>query len=63
MSPMSWHTPLAIAAGYPPYLVAMAVGFLVGTFGHVIKSTIVILLGIAIIGATSVAVLTAVSVS
>jgi hypothetical protein len=55
--------PLAAAFGYPVYLVAMLVGFLIGTFGHVIHSTLVIILGILIIGATSVAVLTAVSVS
>ena len=60
---MPAHPPLALAAGYPPYLVAMAIGFLIGTFGQIVKSTLVIVLGIAIIGATSVAVLAAVSVS
>jgi hypothetical protein len=44
-----------IASGDPsatPYAVGMAVGFLVGTFGHVIKATPVILLGIVMLGAT-----------
>jgi hypothetical protein len=52
--------PLA-SAGYPPYLIVMAVGFLVGTFGHIIKSRPVILLGIALIGGSSTALLIAVS--
>jgi hypothetical protein len=60
---MSVLPPLAAAASYPVYLVAMLIGFIIGTFGHVIHSTLVIVLGILIIGATSVAVLTAVSVS
>jgi hypothetical protein len=33
--------------------VAMGVGFLIGVFGHVIKSRLLILTGIAIVGATS----------
>jgi hypothetical protein len=60
---MTLLPPLAAAAGYPVYLVAMLVGFVIGAFGHVIHSTLVIVLGILIIGATSVVLLTAVSVS
>jgi hypothetical protein len=57
------HALLPLAdAGYPPYLVAMACGFVIGTFGHIIKSTPVILAGIITIGATSVLVLVNVSV-
>ena len=60
---MPLHAPLALASGYPPYLVAMIAGFVIGTFGHIVRSTTIIVLGIAIIGATSVGVLIAISAS
>lgn len=36
-----------------PYAVVMGVGFLVGIYGHVIKSRTVILIGIALVGGVS----------
>lgn len=46
--------PLLAASGPPgtPYLVGMALGFLVGSFGHLIKSRPLIVLGIALLGVT-----------
>jgi hypothetical protein len=35
-----------------PYLVGMVLGFLVGSFGHLVKSRGLILLGIALLGVT-----------
>ena len=47
--------PLATAAStLAPYAVALAVGFGVGITGHVIRSRLLILAGILIVGATSV---------
>ena len=60
---MPVHASLAGVATYSPYLGAMLVGFVVGTIGHIMRSTTVILLGILIIGATSVAILIGVSAS
>ena len=37
-----------------PYAVVMGVGFLVGVYGHVIKSRTLILIGIALVGAVSI---------
>jgi hypothetical protein len=37
-----------------PYAVALAVGFVVGSFGHVIRSRLLIFAGIVIVGATAV---------
>jgi hypothetical protein len=45
---------LATDPSYSPYLAGVVVGFVVGTAGHVFKAPAVILLGIAIIGATMV---------
>jgi hypothetical protein len=45
--------PLAAATTVGPYAVVMAVGFLVGVYGHVIKSRLLILIGIVIVGAVS----------
>lgn len=36
-----------------PYVLGLAVGFIVGTFGHVIRSRSLILAGIVIVGAVS----------
>jgi hypothetical protein len=36
-----------------PYLVGIVVGFVVGVFGHINKSTLLIALGIAVIGLTT----------
>jgi hypothetical protein len=36
-----------------PYAVVMGVGFLIGVYGHVIKSRAVILTGIALVGGVS----------
>jgi hypothetical protein len=36
-----------------PYAAVMGVGFLIGIFGHVIKSTALILTGIAMVGLVS----------
>ena len=60
---MPVHAPLVAAAAYTPYLVTMGVGFAIGTFGHIMRSTPVILMGIVIIGGTSVAILVGVSAS
>ncbi len=37
-----------------PYAVVMGVGFLIGVYGHVIKSKTLILIGIAMVGFVSV---------
>ena len=47
---------IVLAASDPPvfpYLAGIAAGFVVGAFGHTIRSTFVILLGILIIGLTT----------
>jgi hypothetical protein len=36
-----------------PYAVVMGVGFLIGVYGHVIKSRTLILIGIALVGGVS----------
>ncbi len=45
--------PTAAATTVGPYAIAMAVGFIIGVYGHVIKSRLLILVGIAIVGAVS----------
>lgn len=45
--------PTAAATTVGPYAVAMVVGFVVGVYGHVIKSRLLILIGILIVGAVS----------
>jgi CHASE2 domain-containing sensor protein len=45
--------PAAAPTSVGPYAVAMAVGFVVGVFGHVIKSRLLILCGIVIVGVVS----------
>jgi hypothetical protein len=45
--------PAAAPTSIGPYAAAMAVGFLIGVFGHVIKSRLLILTGIVIVGAVS----------
>jgi hypothetical protein len=37
-----------------PYAAVMGVGFLIGVYGHVIKSRTLILIGIAMVGAVSI---------
>jgi hypothetical protein len=44
-----------LAASNPPagpFVIGMVIGFLVGTFGHIVKSQALILLGIALLGVT-----------
>jgi hypothetical protein len=43
----------AVVTSVAPYAAAMGFGFLIGVFGHVIKSTPLILTGIVIVGAVS----------
>jgi hypothetical protein len=43
----------AVSDNVAPYAVVMGLGFLIGTYGHVIKSRTVILVGIAMVGAVS----------
>jgi hypothetical protein len=45
--------PTAAASSIGPYAAAMAVGFIVGVFGHVIHSRTLILTGILIVGFVS----------
>jgi hypothetical protein len=45
--------PAAAPTSVGPYATAMAVGFLIGVFGHVIKSRLLILTGILIVGGVS----------
>ncbi|HZU61898.1 MAG TPA: hypothetical protein VE983_13095 [Solirubrobacteraceae bacterium] len=45
--------PTAAATTVGPYAAVMAGGFLIGVFGHVIKSRLLILIGIIIVGAVS----------
>ncbi len=45
--------PLAAATTVGPYAVVMAVGFLIGVYGHVIKSRLLILVGIVMVGGVS----------
>ena len=46
--------PAAAATGIGPYAAVMGFGFLIGVFGHVIRSRMLILTGILIVGALSV---------
>ncbi len=41
--------PLAIDAQIAPFVIMLAVGFLVGTIGHIIKSRTVVAIGIGLI--------------
>jgi hypothetical protein len=45
--------PLAAVTSVGPFAAVMGVGFLVGVYGHVIKSRLLILTGILIVGAVS----------
>lgn len=45
--------PATAPASVTPYAIALAVGFLIGVFGHVIKSRLLILTGILIVGVVS----------
>jgi hypothetical protein len=44
---------LAVATNLTPYAIAMGAGFLIGVYGHVIKSRTLILTGILIVGLVS----------
>jgi hypothetical protein len=46
------HLPAAVVSPLGPFL-AVAFGFVLATFGHIIKSRLVILLGLLIIGGVS----------
>jgi hypothetical protein len=43
----------AVSDNVAPYAIVMGVGFLVGVYGHVIKSRTLILIGIALVGGVS----------
>jgi hypothetical protein len=45
--------PIAAATSPGPYAVAIGVGFVIGVYGHVIHSRMLILTGILIVGAVS----------
>jgi len=45
--------PIAVTASVGPYAAVMAAGFLIGVYGHVIKSRAMILCGILIVGGVS----------
>lgn len=45
--------PVAAVSTIGPYAVVMGAGFLIGVYGHVIKSRLLILIGIALIGGVS----------
>jgi hypothetical protein len=45
--------PATAPTSVTPYAVAMAVGFLVGVYGHVVKSRLLIITGIGIVGTVS----------
>jgi hypothetical protein len=45
--------PATAPTSVTPYAVAMGVGFLIGIFGHINKSRLLILTGILIVGAVS----------
>ena len=45
--------PAAAPTSVAPYAIAMAVGFLIGVFGHINKSRLLIVTGILIVGAVS----------
>lgn len=46
--------PAALTTNIAPYAAVMAFGFLVGVFGHVIHSRLLIITGIVVVGALSV---------
>lgn len=45
--------PAALPTSPGPYAIVMAVGFLVGIYGHLARSRILILIGILVVGAVS----------
>jgi len=45
--------PASAPTSVGPYAAVLAVGFLIGVFGHVIKSRLLILTGILIVGGVS----------
>lgn len=46
--------PLAVTTSVGPYAAAMAFGFAIGIAGHVIRSALLILIGILIVGGISI---------
>lgn len=53
--------PATAPTSVAPYAVAMAVGFLIGVYGHMAKSRLLIITGIGIVGSVSAFVLVAVA--
>lgn len=51
---MAILVPAALPTTIEPYVVVMAVGFLIGVAGHMIRSRVLVLAGILIVGAVSV---------
>ena len=49
--------PATLPTSVAPYAITMAVGFLVGVYGHVSKSRLLIVTGIAMVGVVSAVVL------
>jgi hypothetical protein len=45
--------PATAPTSVTPYAITMAVGFLIGVYGHVAKSRLLIITGIGIVGAVS----------
>jgi hypothetical protein len=50
---VTYLIPAAAPTSVAPYAVAMAVGFLIGVFGHINKSRPLIIAGILIVGVVS----------
>lgn len=50
---MSIALPFAVSTSVGPYAAVMAFGFVVGVFGHVIRSRLLIMTGILIVGGVS----------
>lgn len=46
--------PLAITTSIGPYAVVMGAGFVIGIFGHIIRSALLIVTGILIVGGVSI---------
>lgn len=50
---MGFLAPAALSSHVGPYAAALGFGFVVGVYGHVIKSRTLIVTGIVIVGAVS----------
>lgn len=51
---MLFEFPLAATTSIGPYAIAMGFGFLIGIAGHVIRSLLLVMIGILIVGGVSV---------